>query len=229
MDELCRRAVELGRSKLGFDRVGIWLISENQDAYLGTFGTDETGAIRDERNERHPLDRRALEFLAHPRAAVSLQKKSELTGSNRNTVGQGQHASSTMVHEGKVFGFVDIDNLLTHRPLTDRDCELLGLFGSTLAQSCTRVKAEEALRLSNEAEQRFKERLTQLLKVSNELSKIESWDLLCRRSVELGRERLGFERLGMWFFSDDRKFMIGSYGTASRRTRLAHSRGRGVP
>lgn len=241
MDDLCRLAVELGRSKLGFDRVGIWLISENQDAYLGTFGTDEHGNIRDERNERHPLDTRALEFLAYPRAAVTMNRDFELTGLQRDTVGYGHHASSTMVHEGRVFGFVDIDNLLTHRPLTERDGELLGLFGSTLAQSCTRVKAEEALRASNETERRFKDRLTKLLKVSNELSKIGTWDELCRRAIELGREQLEFERLGMWFFSEDRKHMIGSFGTdeqgnlrderglrisvdAESRERIAHRR-----
>ncbi len=213
MDDLCRLAVRHGRERLGFDRMGIWLISEEQDAYLGTFGTDEHGGIRDERGERHPLDVRALEAIANPTPSASIHKNCGLTGKARDVVGEGHHASSALVDEGKVFGFVDIDNLLTHRPISEDDCEVLGLFASTLAQSCRRVRAEEALRRNNAADQAFKDRLTRLLKVSNVLSKIEDLDYLCRRAIELGRSELGFERLGMWFFSEDRKYIIGSYGT----------------
>ena len=45
--ELCRRAVELGRERLGFDRLGIWFVGENQQHMEGSFGTDEQGRIRE--------------------------------------------------------------------------------------------------------------------------------------------------------------------------------------
>src|SRR5262245_25439743 len=51
-DELYRKAIELGRNRLGFDRLGIWLLVNEQTMMQGTYGTDETGQIRDERQNR---------------------------------------------------------------------------------------------------------------------------------------------------------------------------------
>ncbi|NCC52755.1 MAG: hypothetical protein EOM20_16265, partial [Spartobacteria bacterium] len=49
VDALCRMALELGRSEMGFDRLGIWFRSKDDpDMIVGTYGTDETGHIRDE-------------------------------------------------------------------------------------------------------------------------------------------------------------------------------------
>jgi len=218
MDELCRQAVELGRNRLGFDRMGIWLISEDQKEFVGTFGTDEHGEIRDERGEHHPLpgrpDGRTREVIASGTPAAVTRTVGDLMNEKLEAVGRGFHASATMFDGEKVFGFVDVDNLLQRRPITDRDCELLGLYASALAHSCSRIKAEEALRISDQAEKRFKEKLAALLEVSNELSKIGSFDELCKRAIELGRSRLGFDRLGMWFLDEDGdEFVVGSFGT----------------
>ena len=50
IEELCERAVRLGRIVLGFDRIGIWFIdSEDPSILYGSFGTDESGRVRDER------------------------------------------------------------------------------------------------------------------------------------------------------------------------------------
>ena len=54
-DELCRAGVELGRERLGFDRLGIWLLDSQPDYTVGSFGTDEKGATRDERGIRQRL------------------------------------------------------------------------------------------------------------------------------------------------------------------------------
>src|SRR6266446_5173743 len=62
------------------------------------------------------------------------------------------------------------------------------------------------------AERRFSEQLTVLHEVSNELSKAESVADLCRRAVELGRSRLGFDRLGIWFVGEDRASATGTFG-----------------
>jgi PAS domain S-box-containing protein len=76
-----------------------------------------------------------------------------------------------------------------------------------------RKQAEEALHKREEAQRFFSERLTRVLKTINELSKIESYDEFCRRSVELALERLGFDRVGLCFLSEDRQTLFGVYGT----------------
>jgi len=65
---------------------------------------------------------------------------------------------------------------------------------------------------SLEAE-RLAAKLRLLSKVQRELLAIENMDTLCLRVVELGKECLGFERLGIWFFAGDEDKLIGFYGT----------------
>jgi PAS domain S-box-containing protein len=75
-----------------------------------------------------------------------------------------------------------------------------------------RKRAEAELQASREAERIFSERLTILSETTTELSKAESLDGLCRRTIELGRERLDFDRLSIWFYSEDTAAILGTYG-----------------
>ncbi len=59
----------------------------------------------------------------------------------------------------------------------------------------------------------FRQRLRDLCEVMIELSKAPSFDELCRQAVLLGRQRLCFERLGLWFRSSDPNVAEGSFGT----------------
>ena len=52
LDDLCRAAVELARRRLGFDRISIWFTDPDWTAVRGSFGVDEEGALRDERDCR---------------------------------------------------------------------------------------------------------------------------------------------------------------------------------
>lgn len=76
-----------------------------------------------------------------------------------------------------------------------------------------RVEAE--LKAEREAEKNFSEKLTILAAVTNKLSKTHTLDEFCRRAVEAGRDELGFDRLSMWFVSEDRSDIIGTYGTGA--------------
>jgi two-component system, sensor histidine kinase SagS len=58
----------------------------------------------------------------------------------------------------------------------------------------------------------FQKRLKTLNELTLELSRIESYDELCRHVIELGSERLGFDRMSMWFHDPQRGLMLGSYG-----------------
>src|SRR5260370_37003772 len=55
VDDLCRMAVELGRTRLDFDRLGIWLYEQDNTIARGTFGTDEHGQTLDERSLSLPI------------------------------------------------------------------------------------------------------------------------------------------------------------------------------
>src|SRR5690606_16862317 len=81
------------------------------------------------------------------------------------------------------------------------------------AEVAERRRIELALRVSQEEDRRFQERLVALLEISSELSHTESVDDLFRRAVELGRARLGFDRLSIWLLHPDGRTATGTYGT----------------
>ena len=49
IDDLFRQAVVLGRERLGFDRLVLFLFDMDSQIIIGTYGTDMTGKLRDER------------------------------------------------------------------------------------------------------------------------------------------------------------------------------------
>jgi len=97
-------------------------------------------------------------------------------------------------------------------PISESDCEIIRLYASAVGHLCSLLRADAKLQASRAAEETFAARLTILSEATTELSKAEDIDALCRRTVELGRERLGFDRLSIWFLSKDRTTMLGSFG-----------------
>jgi DNA-binding LacI/PurR family transcriptional regulator/signal transduction histidine kinase len=213
VDTLCRRAVELGRARLGFDRLGIWFRGEEPGTVDGSFGTDEQGNLVDERAIHAPATVRQAEMFHQTHPAVLRLDDVQLYATALHKAGRGTNVLAAMWDGERILGIVAADNLLEHRPITDRDCELLNLFASTLGNLCSRKRAEESQLASEQAEREFEGRLRTLLEIGSELSRTESADALCRQAVELGRTRLGFDRLGIWFHSLEPGFIDGSFGT----------------
>lgn len=52
-----------------------------------------------------------------------------------------------------------------------------------------------------------------LLQTFGSLALEHDFDQLCRRIVEEGRRILGLDRIGLWFVTEEGKFIIGSFGT----------------
>lgn len=63
---------------------------------------------------------------------------------------------------------------------------------------------------------KFQEKLKALNDIMLELTRIDSFDALCEQVIRLGMQRLGFDRLGMWFLDRENQMMIGSYGVDER-------------
>jgi PAS domain S-box-containing protein len=213
-DDLCRRAIELGRSRLDFDRLGIWLLDEDPHFIVGSFGIDELGQIRDERGVRLPIDDdRLVSDVFESALPVSVNLETTLLDDRYGPVGQGWNAIAALRDGGRIIGYISADNLLRRQPFEPYQIEILALYGATLGLLCVRKRAEAALRASEETTRNFLERLQALHEVGLELSRIDSFDDLCRRAIELGRSRLDFDRLGIWLLDDDPNFIIGAFGT----------------
>ena len=148
-DSLCRRAVELGRSRLGFDRLGIWFRYDEPDTIVGSFGVDEDGNICDERSKKTKLD------LDMPCGRILLGKEpfvfeSELPVTNYKgeVVSQASHAFAGIWDGKDLIGYISMDNLITKDVVTTQQCELLRLFASTIGHLVARKRVEERLKQS---------------------------------------------------------------------------------
>jgi len=150
-DDLCRRAVELGRSRLGFERLGLWFLTGKPLIARGSFGTDEAGGVRDESADEGPVDPDSLmgRVLAG-KVRLGVARDIELRSVGDAVVGRGTVVHAALWDGRKIIGCVCTDNLLTGRPISDNQCELLGLYALTLGHLCSRQRAAEALRQREE-------------------------------------------------------------------------------
>lgn len=76
-----------------------------------------------------------------------------------------------------------------------------------------RKRAEDALLVKMEEERQFQSALKVLHEVSLELTTIDWLNDFYRRAIELGLERLGFERLGLLRYDARQHLAFGTYGT----------------
>jgi len=123
IDDLCRRAVELGRERLGFDRLSIFFVNKDSATMLGTFGVDTEGRITDERSDSHPLPPDS-NIWAVLRSQTPLLRITEaplyLKGQE---VGQGNHVYAGLWDGNTAIGFITVDNLLRMQPISDSDAK----------------------------------------------------------------------------------------------------------
>ncbi|UCD29132.1 MAG: PAS domain S-box protein, partial [Planctomycetota bacterium] len=144
-DDLCRRAVELGLSRLDFDRLGIWFFSEEPHVAVGSFGTDVNGQVRDERDWRETQINQVI-------LDGALNKKKELwrydgpiLAIDRKPIGEGTQLAATIWDGKKIIGYLNMDNLIRHRPVTEYDGQLLSLYASSLGYLCSRQRTPQTL------------------------------------------------------------------------------------
>jgi hypothetical protein len=205
----CRYTVEWGRDRLAFDRLGLWLLDPaNPHFALGSFGTDEIGQTRDERNRRikDVLGDGPIRTMLQSRAIQAHRHKMPLYDDKSRVVGYGEAAMTILWDGERALGWLAIDNLLHQEHLSEDQLDLLALYGATISQLVARKRVEAALR-------QYQTKLKALNEVTIELSKTQSSEDLCRQAVELGQKKLGFDRLGLWFYDDDDPTMaVGTFG-----------------
>jgi signal transduction histidine kinase len=79
-----------------------------------------------------------------------------------------------------------------------------------MSSLCSQVWRE--LRRREDDGFQFQQKLKALNEVTIALSLIDSHDLLCRQTIQLGIEKLGFDRLSIWFLDAEHGVMTGCYG-----------------
>lgn len=153
LSRLLRRAIELARERLGFDRIGLFMIDPNDPLIMkGTFGTDPQGRIRDERAVR-------LSMAKSMRVKAALEAKSHFEvwenvpiWDEERAAGQGWRIVATVWNGAENIGWLTADNLITQAALLPFQPELLALYGSTLGHLISSLQTQSAL---GESEARY--------------------------------------------------------------------------
>ncbi len=143
LEELYRQAVELGRSRLGFDRLGLLLYDEANNLMRGAFGTDEQGNLRDERDYNEPIEDPRLLQVLHSAERIGYWPETQLRDFGQ-VIGQGWNAMAVLWSGDKAIGWLAADNLLKREPLTYH-LDILKLYGATLGHLIFQKQSEEAL------------------------------------------------------------------------------------
>lgn len=197
VDDLCRKAVIMGRSRLNFDRLGIWLAIEGQPGVSrGTWGTDKHGNLRDERHMQLPIPEHQNDLISDGEIVVLENfTDCEVDGEMINIEWS---LTGFMGDKAKRVGWVSTDNAFSGVPLTKNIHELFRLYVATLAVLIDRQQTQEELRASEQEAQDFQQQLKTLHEVTLALEAADSLEDLCRQVILLGTQQLGFDRLGMW-------------------------------
>ena len=209
-DDLWKQAVKLACDKLGFDRLGIWLKTDVKGEMRGTFGTDLKGNLIDERNLTYMAneneDKSIEKVLENKKSSFHVEKSPIYDEKIENVVGYAARVVAPLWNGENIIGVVTTDNYINKKLITENDRELLQLFASLLGHLGIRQRNVEEVKS-------FQERLTELINVSTKLSRCASENDLWQQTIELGREKLGFDRLGIWLKTENSDLMTGTFGT----------------
>ncbi len=215
-DEVCYRAIELGRSRLGFDRLSIWFIDKkNPDYEVGSFGVDENGKIRDESGEKHRIrSYDGLTTLLKHKKTIVYQEKAVLTNPKKEDLGQGERAVTSLWDGERVIGFLNTDNLFSKKPITEEQQKILILFAQILGHLFTRKQEERRSKAFAELGKRMgevrspKEAAKIIVDVADQLI---GWDS-CYLVLYSGQEDAVTPILAMDIIDGKRKEDFQSYG-----------------
>lgn len=158
VEDLCRRAVELARHKLGIGRTSVWLLEDRPDWALGTYGIGESGELRDERGARVRLaPDSAMGRIALGLESVLWEAGVPLLDHRAEPIGRGLSVKAALRDGNTVVGCLCADDLLSEYPWTRFEVELIKLYAEVIGSLCLRLRAQEALRESEDLLRRSQE------------------------------------------------------------------------
>lgn len=170
--ELYQQMIGLSQRRLGLDRIGLTILSDDGTTLHGTYGVDLDGHLRDERNYREAITpgHWTYEVIRMPNHTIMWNDAPLYDDDGVRTVGAGWKIGAALWNGQRAVGFLVCDTLLSKRPPRPYELELLSLLGSTFGHLVERKKAEEQLSAARDQAldaSRFKSQL--LAKVSHEL------------------------------------------------------------
>jgi len=154
-DEMCRLAVILGKQRLNFERLGIWFVNEeNPEILNGSYGIDESGEFRDERDQIVEVGTDPIHIVLNEGSQrIYYNSNQALRNHIGQTIGVGEAAASALWDGRQKIGFISVDNFLSQQPITNHQREILVLFAQIIGNIASRKRAEATIQ---ESERRYR-------------------------------------------------------------------------
>ena len=207
LDTLYRKAVELAREKIGLERVGLFLLDPEGKYLMGTYGTDESGRTTDEHAGKDLLEIHAELFK--PTNKLWYVRNGNLTyweGDKPHPLSPGWNAGTVIRSVTRPIGALFNDSAITKAPMNETTQETVAVYCSLLGNIIERKRLEERERV-------MAHHMHVVVDCADELIRCDQLDTLYRRAVELAREKIGVERVGLFLLDPESQILIGTYGT----------------
>lgn len=148
INEVCYRAVRDGRAPTGVDRMGIWFRLPDEDSvFVGSYGVDESGGIRDERGSRIDRDTGIYDTAFFERKIPFRFFPDNTVYNDRGeVVGEADLIVAPLWNGKEAIGALSADNLLSRRRIDEFDRHLVTLLARIVAYIVTMRRTEEELR-----------------------------------------------------------------------------------
>lgn len=184
VDDLYRRAVELAHTRLGFERIGMYLLNETKDKLSGTYGINIEGNLRNEQDDEHVITAsETIDSFVLNRNRLVIEEETDLWDAG-SVLGRGWHIGAAMWVEESPIGAMFADNLITGKPLKPYQAELLFAYAGIVANLIERNRTD-AIIAKQAAE------MQAVAEVGTAVSQIRETEELLQAVVDLTKERFG--------------------------------------
>lgn len=146
LDTFYRRVVELGLTRLGFDRMGLFLYDEAAGMALGTYGTDRQRIVFSQSHVRFTPEPNGIMMRAFRSSERFCFAENVPLYSHRQPVGIGWNGATVLWNGSQRLGWLVADNLTEQRAASKPLLDTLGLYGLTVGTLLAQKQAQIALR-----------------------------------------------------------------------------------
>jgi PAS domain S-box-containing protein len=149
LDTLYRRSVELAREKLGVERCGLYLLDDQAESLLGTYGTDDQGRTIDERAAREMISPVQHDELFAQLDRLWSFREGPLTywqtDATKVMLQQGWNAATPIRSRRRTVGVLYNDAAITHALLDEARQDVVAVYCSLLGSLIELKRTEDQL------------------------------------------------------------------------------------
>lgn len=207
---------------LGFDRLAIFLYNPENNQMDDTIGTDNAGEMVEHWDLSFPLDSTFATLLKSPNGlyfTVNYDVENNIP-EGHEMHGVKDYAAVAAWAGDKPVAVICTDHDITKRPITGEQLEALRLFAGYAGLAIENARLNEKIKnelfqqiQAKEREEHRREMLEKVIQLGQRVTEVSDLRTTLIRIWHGVHDDLGFDRLGIHLYNNERKSMDGTFGT----------------